>query len=571
MTDDTYTDADKHLLAGRYQVGQRIGGGRMTDVYRAQDTELGKTVAIKILNEDIAEDTTFAERFIQEAKAFADDDGNPDQTKHPNVVPILDAGVDEGQHYVVMEFVRGKTLADVLREQGALPHERAMEITESVCRGLSFAQSHGVIHRDITPSNILIADDDTVMLMDAGVARPTSATTAAQTAAMLGNAHYISPELARGGEPFARSDIYSLGIVLYEMLTGRPPFPGESPVAVAMQHVRESPKRPNEVDPSIPAALSDITMKCLAKNPGERYGTPDDLRVELEKLRGAGTTVSTENANTQVIHTGTGADTMVFTSAAASQGRQIDPKYIIGALVALLVIGIVVFLLFLRTEEVEVPNLVGQRIENAQSALASLGLKAGVINQVSRDGQNIGVVIEQAPPPLTNRPPGSTVTLIVPVLPQQKAVPDFTNTSIDAARAQIQSLGFTMGTITEQPSTVAEGLVIGQDPAPTTMVDPGSVINLTVSAGQDLSVVPSVVCLKVNDAAVQLDQAGLKMTIAGVESNSLCTGGGARIARQEPTSGIEAPNGTIVEVWTTQEPSPQPSASPTSPSPSPTA
>ena len=569
MTDDTFTDADKHLLGGRYQVGQRIGGGRMTDVYRATDTTLGKTVAIKILNEDIAEDAVFAERFVREAQAFSADDADPENTTHPNLVSILDAGVDEGQHYVVMEFVRGKTLSDIIRERGALSAERTMEITEAVCRGLTFAHTHGVIHRDVTPANILIGDDEAIKLMDAGVARPTSATTAAQTAAMLGTAHYISPELARGGEPFARSDIYSLGTVMYEMLTGRPPFPGESPVAVAMQHVRETPKRPNEIDTAIPQRLSEITMKALAKNPGERYGSPDEIRNELEKLRGANTKVTNENANTQVIHTGAGADTMLFTSAAANQRRNISPKFLIGVGLAVLVIAIAIFFLFLRQTKIEIPNLVGQNVEDAQRELEEAGLEVRTIDQASPDGTNIGKVVEQAPPPGTEVLEGSAVTLTVATPMQSIVVPDLVNSTEDGAAATLEGLGLSLGTVNRQPSETPAGLVIAQDPPAGTELESGAVVNITVSVGQENVTIPSVTCLKINDAAIQLDQAGLQMTIAGVEANSLCPGG-ARVARQDPVAGSEIARGSVISVWSTESPSPAASPSPgTSPSPSP--
>ena len=532
MTDDTYTDADKHLLGGRYQVGQRVGGGRMTDVYRATDTVLGKTVAIKILNEDIAEDDEFAQRFVREAKAFAADDADPADTTHPALVSILDAGTDEGQHYVVMEFVRGRTLAEVIRERGALGPERAMEITEAVCRGLTFAHKHGVIHRDITPSNILMGDDDSIKLMDAGIARPTSATTAAQTAAMLGSAHYISPELARGGEPFARSDIYSLGIVLYEMLTGRPPFPGESPVAVAMQHVRETPKRPVEIDPAIGQPLSDITMKALSKNPGERYGSPDELRLDLEKLHAAEAIATEDTPTTQVIPSTIGADTMLFTSDAASNERRLNPKVLIGIGIGVLVVAIAVFFMFLRTTNVEIPNLIGQNISTATTTLESLGLEVTTIDQASPDGTNIGKVVDQAPDPLTIVPEGATITLTVSTPLDTVLVPDLVNSTEGGATSTLRNLGLSIGTIDTQPSATPAGLVTAQDPPAGTEVEPGSVVSITVSAGQSTVTVPSVTCLKVNDAAIQLDQAGLQMTIAGTEANSLCQGG-ARIARQD--------------------------------------
>jgi serine/threonine-protein kinase len=552
------------LLGDRYRLGERVGTGRMTEVFRAEDTTRNTTVAVKILNQDFLEDRAFAERFVNEALTFIDASAGGEDVEHPN--------------YVVMEFVDGKTLEQIIREEGALDPARAAKIAADVCRALSFAHRHGIIHRDVTTANILVAADGTAKLMDVGIARPTSATTASQTAAMLGAATYISPEIARGGEPFARSDLYSLGIVLYEMLTGRPPFTGESPVAVAMQHVRETPKNPTELNPSVPAELEAIVMRALAKSPADRYPNADELRTDLEKLAQppAPPEAAPAAAKTEEIQTsGAGAETMVFTSPAAGKDRRVNWKILIPgiAVVLLLIAGGV--LLFMRSGVVTVPNLVGQNQQQATATLAELDLRVIILQQVSETDPP-GTVLAQAPQPNTQVPKGETVTLTIAAAATDVTVPDVVSRTEEDAEQLLTDAGLKVGTISRVTSTSPPGTVISQDPAPGSVVDPGTPVNLEVSAAQEDLTVPNLVCRPVDLAASQLAGSGLQMTIAGQEPNTLC-GTGNRIARQDPLPGGTIESGAIITVWTTEgvptpSPSPGGAVSPgASPSPSPVA
>lgn len=555
------------LLGERYELGEVIGSGRMTKVYRGVDTLLSKPVAIKILDEDFVEDPAFADRFVQEALAFVEQSNTADNMANAHLVELLDAGQDGDTFYVVMEYVQGSTLAQVLREEGKLPRDRALKIGEAICRALDFAHGHGIIHRDVTTANILIGPGaDDVKLMDTGVARPTSATTAAQTSAMLGAATYISPEIARGGEPFARSDLYSLGIILYEMLTGRAPFSGESPVAVAMQHVRETPKKPSELNPEITPELEAVITKALAKNPADRYASADALRSDLEKVRIAQRQdePAAPGDPTEVISPLSTADTMAFSSAGASKERRVNPLLVVGVVAAVAVVLGLLFIFVGRVPTVLVPNLIGQPDEVATSALSKAGLRTVIINSVVDDPAQVGLVIRQAPSPDAELVEDGTVTLTIGVQSAEIAVPTVTGLDQQAATAALEGAGLSVGTVTTQDDgTVAAGLVISQIPTAGTFVASGASVDVVVSGGLSIVEVPDISCTPINVAARQLAELDLQMSVQGQEANALC-GTGNRIARQQPLPGSDVDAQSIVIVWTTEgDPvtSPTPSAS----------
>lgn len=575
MSDDA-SPAVPTLLGQRYQLGERIGGGRMTDVYQGSDTQTGRAVAIKILNADFVEDEAFAQRFVQEAELFVQEEQGAGGMGNPNLVQILDAGIDGATYWVAMELVSGATLAFLERQNpGPMDAARAVNITIEVCRGLAFAHGHGVIHRDVTSHNILIGSKEgggeTVKLMDAGIARPTSATSAAQTAATLGAATYISPEIARGGEPFARSDLYSLGVVLYEMLTGRPPFSGDSPVAVAMSHVRETPKRPSEIIPSIDQKLDTIVMRCLAKNPADRYASADELRVDLEQARPSSATpaASLETGGEATapimdsVRAVAEADTMLFTSPnAGGTGRGLSTRTLI---IAAVVAGLAVagaFLLLSRGSEIVMPNLIGQQSQVAQTALQKAGLEVVVINRVSTTNDP-GIVLDQAPSAGQHVPPGQTVTLTVSVAAQEITVPNLAGLSQADALAALESAQLTLGLVDRVECPLPADQVCTQTPAAGTTVSQGTQVDFAISTGKAIAAVPTLDCTPIIQAANQLASQGLQMTIVGQETSDLCPPGN-RIARQDPAPGADPPADGIVRVWTTEG---VPTPSPTSPAP----
>jgi serine/threonine protein kinase len=262
------------VLGGRYELQSRLGRGGMATVFRGSDRVLGRSVAVKVLASTFAKDGTFVERFRREAQAAAG-------LNHPNVVAVFDTGSDDGVHYIVMEYVEGRTLADVIREEGALPPTRAAEIAATVCRALSSAHEKGMVHRDVKPGNVLLTSDGGVKVADFGIARVVSGEPLTVTGSVMGTASYLSPEQATGSKVDRRSDIYSLGCVLYEMLTGRIPFEGDTPVSIAYKHVEEEPTAPSSVNPAVPSALEAVVKRAMAKSPADRYQSSDEMARDL--------------------------------------------------------------------------------------------------------------------------------------------------------------------------------------------------------------------------------------------------------------------------------------------------
>jgi serine/threonine-protein kinase len=267
---------DARVLNGRYEVESRLGEGGMATVFGGSDRLLGRKVAIKVLARQYAKDRTAVERFRREAQAAAG-------LNHPNVVSVFDTGSDEGVHYIVMEQVQGRTLADIIRNESALPPSRAADIAVGICRALASAHEKGMVHRDVKPGNVLLTPEGGVKVADFGIARVASVDTLTATGSVMGTASYLSPEQARGGSIDPRSDIYSLGCVLYEMLTGKPPFDGETPLSIAYKHVEEQPVPPSSLNPAVPAELEAVVEKAMAKDPDDRYGSAAEMARDLRE------------------------------------------------------------------------------------------------------------------------------------------------------------------------------------------------------------------------------------------------------------------------------------------------
>jgi len=414
------------LLGGRYLVESELGRGGMATVFKGTDTVLGRPVALKVLSPQYSGDANFVTRFRREAQAAA-------RLNHPNLVSVYDTGTDDGIHFIVMEYVEAKTLADYLAGGGRIMPERSIEIAEAVCDALSVAHAHGIIHRDIKPANIMITAKGDVKVTDFGIARVISgADTLAQTAAVLGTASYLSPEQAQSQPVDQRSDIYSLGVALYEMVTGSPPFSGDSPVMVASKHVLEQPTPPSKLNADVSPELEAVIMKAMAKNPDNRYQDADEMRADLERARlGQGvqaTPLMPESARTQRIAPA-GPPTAVLPPGAPGDGER--RRWWIPALIVLLILAVLGGGLYLlassllstNTDSVKVPDVLGFTEEAATRTLKAAGFDVTTEFQVTTDQAKIGEVIEQSPDPDSFLQEGETVTITVGKRPAQVEVP----------------------------------------------------------------------------------------------------------------------------------------------------
>ncbi|HEX5947946.1 MAG TPA: Stk1 family PASTA domain-containing Ser/Thr kinase, partial [Actinomycetota bacterium] len=406
----------KRVLAGRYEIDSLLGQGGMARVFRGNDRVLDRTVAIKVLSPQFADDDQFVTRFRREAQAAAG-------LNHPNIVSVYDTGDQGDVHFIVMEYIEGRTLRDVIRGEGPLLPERGAEIGEAVARALSTAHQAGLVHRDIKPGNIMLTRDGEVKVMDFGIARTSTGDTLTQTAAVLGTASYLSPEQAQGHSVDARSDLYSLGCVLYEMLTGRAPFIGDSPVAIAYKHVKEDPVPPSHLNPDVPPTLDAVVMKCMAKNPANRYETAEELRADLERARRGLPTLATPvlagDATAVVTGPVDAGETAVMTGVPPDEQEGGRRRWLIaiGVIVALAALGLAAFFLVRSllpppTELVPVPGVVGQPEDEAVETLEEAGFSVQVDEQFDPEVRR-GLVSSQDPPADERVEEGSEVSLVV--------------------------------------------------------------------------------------------------------------------------------------------------------------
>ncbi len=558
-------------LGGRYRVEHELGRGGMAKVYRGEDTVLGRAVAIKILAPQFADDPNFVSRFRREAQAAA-------RISNQNLVSVFDTGSDDGVHFIVMEYVEGKTLAEFLTGGGRIMPDRAIEIAADVCRALEAAHAQGVIHRDIKPGNIMLDQRGDVKVTDFGIARMvTTAETVAQTAAVLGTASYLSPEQAQGQPVDGRSDIYSLGCVLYEMVTGRPPFLGDSPVTVASKQVLEQPTPPSRLNRDVSADLEAVILRAMAKNPANRYQTAAEFRSDLERVRRGMPVEATpllpvDAGSTQVISREAAGRTAVLPPT--QQPEPPRSRWWIPVLVTLLILGILALVLFLlaknllnnnnddgqQTQTVIVPNVVGERLNAAKSDLEAEGLVVPdekvirVPAPVDQPDAEPGTVIEQDPVADTEVDEGTEVALTVVEEPGTVTLPTGltgqTPEEVQAALLAV-SLDFVITTQPEPSAEVGQDLVTRIDPPEGTAdVAPDATITIFVSSGPENVTVPDVRCQPFGAASAQLRSAGLNPVISDstVAPNTLCPNPN-RVAQQDPTPGTPVPAGTTVTLF----------------------
>lgn len=563
-------------LGDRYDVGQVIGRGGMAEVYEGTDRRLNRRVAIKVLRPDLARDPMFQERFRREAQSAAG-------LNHPNIVAIYDTGEDligEGANqvsvpYIVMEFVDGVTLRHMLNNGPRILPERALEIIAGVLAALDYAHRHGIVHRDIKPANIMINTNGDAKVMDFGIARAMSdaATSVTATSAVMGTAQYLSPEQARGELVDARSDIYSSGCVLYELLTGVTPFNGDSPVAIAYQHVNEPPKPPSTLDNSIPSSLDSITLGALAKSPSNRYQTAAEMRSDVERSI-AGMPIMSRNIHpTEAIPTNepTAAipivDGLPGTVAVAPTKTTNNRARWFFTGFATVFAAALIFLLgdnLFNTgpETVAVPNVKAQTVEEATLALTEVGLVVGTQTPQADDNAPKGTIIGQDPAAGELIELGQAVNLIVSAGKDQTSVPDLVDlASSEDARLALTEARLVLGKVTPKDSDKPEGTVIGQDPEANTSVDIGTLVSITVSSGK--VPVPNVVGANQTDAKNTLLNAGFLVEVVFEENGALAEN---TVISQNPAADSVTLKGTTVTIKVSKLPivvAPTPTPTPT--------
>ena len=525
------------VLGGRYEIHRRIARGGMADVFLARDSALDRPVAVKVLFPEFATDPAFVERFRREAQAAAN-------LSHPNIVGVYDWGAEAGTYYIVMEYVEGQSLAEVVRQAGPLNPQRAATMAFEVAGALGHAHQRGVVHRDIKPGNVLVSTSGTVKVTDFGIARALSSPSdeLTQAGSVMGTATYFSPEQAQGFQVDARSDLYSLGVVLFEIVCGRPPFVGESPVAIAYKHVQELPPRPSQIVAGIPAGLEAIIGRLLAKAPDQRYLSADDLRADLRRyLDGAATlaeqagqrTVANPTADaaaTTAMPVQTAAPTTVAATVAApvaqpapaatpvAVGAEPDDApsrtgmFVAAALVLLLALGglgywFVQSLSDTSGDQLTVPNVVDLQEADATKKLTDEGFNPVVTRQASTDAA-VGVVFRQTPDANAKLEKGGDVTIFVSTGPDMVAVPKVNGLSEAEATAALKDAGFTVRSEQVEHDTIETGKVIESVPAQDTPAPKGGEIVLRVSKGKASVAIPDVKGKPVDAARKALTDAG---------------------------------------------------------------
>lgn len=549
------------IFDNRYEIIRRLGSGGMADVYLARDTHLGRDVAIKILYKRYASDSDFVTRFKREAQAAAG-------LNHPHIVSIYDRGETEGSYYIAMEYLEGKSLKEVISDEGRLQPARAIGIAEQILQALSFAHENHVIHRDIKPHNIIINSRDGVKVTDFGIARAGASAKMTETGSILGTAQYLSPEQAQGKVVEQGSDLYSLGVVLFEMLTGRVPFEGENPVAIALKHLSDAPVPPQELVPEIPDNLNAVVMKALAKDPQRRYRHADEFLADLRRCQQdlpVAAPPADDTAPTSIISPAAVAAAGEQTAVRSRRSQPQPPKKrrrllylaLLAAALALAAIGIYL-LAFAQKGTIDVPDVVGVERQQAERIIRDRGLVPEVEAEEFSDQVPAGSVIRQNPEGGSKLKEGGTVRLVISRGGDRVTVPSVVGQTASYAESKLREAGLSPE---RQPDafsdTVAEGSVISQDPAGGSQAAKGSTVRYVVSKGEqppNQVAVPDLSGLSQSAAESRLASVRLELgTVSEAYSDTVPAG---QVIIQNPAAGREVDEGSSVNITVSLGPEP---------------
>ena len=554
--------ADDTVVDGRYRIVGRIGSGGMADVYRAEDTHLGREVALKMLHRRFAQDAEFVERFRREAKSAAG-------LQHPNVVGVFDRGEHDGTYYIAMECLHGRTLKDVVHEEAPVDQLRVIDLGVQILAAAAFAHKRGVIHRDFKPHNVIVDDEGVAKVTDFGIARA-GASEMTETGSIMGTAQYLSPEQAQGHAVAATSDLYSIGVMLYELLTGRLPFEGDSAVAIALKHLSEPPPPMSSDGLVIEPNLESVVLGALAKDPAARWQSAEDFAAALEACRpyveaqAAGGPVTESTAVFAPIPVADPAATAVGPAAAGppatepsagTPGQMARRRRWPAVALALLVLALVGLMLyaFSRPEQVEIPKVTGLNLTDARERLDKAGFEEVEIER-ERSLKRVDTVLRQDPDAGEQAAKGETVTLAVSRGPGKARVPSVRNLPRRRAVRELERAELKVTADPQPSSRVKEGSAIGTSPEEGTLVDRGSRVRLFVSSGPEPITVPNVVGLSRESAESRLDREGLAVQVETQESERPED----EVIAQSPASGTNLDSGDRVTITVSTGPGEQP-------------
>lgn len=536
------------LLGGRYEVLEQVGGGGMSIVYRARDKYLNRIVAIKVLREHLTSDEEFVARFRREAQAVA-------SLSHPNIVSIYDVGQDQGMYYLVMEMIEGRNLKEIIKEKGKIPVNEAVEIAKQICEALEHAHQQQIIHRDIKPHNIILTADGKAKVTDFGIARAVSTATVTHTGSIMGSVHYFSPEQAKGEIADEKSDIYALGVVFYEMMTGKLPFEGDSPISVAMKKINGDPQAPREINPLIPETMEQVIKRAMARNPHKRYETVTQLKRDI---------ISAQLYNKLEYSENDFDDTITIPNLRKIEGKSKQGAsmrmwtwIIIGLIIIGFILGMFISAKVMSIGEVTVPDVEEKTIDEAKAILKKVELELNVVRKANHPTIDQGLIISQEPKPQLIVRKNSVVEVVVSEGQAMATVPNVLNSSLLTAEVALSNEGLKVGEITRvYHEQIPSGQVVHQEPLANKEVIQGTSVNLIVSKGPEPIWIrmPVVTGIPVSQARSIIQNYNLQVGVVQPETSYEHPAG--IVLRQDPGADSEILKGSVVNLVISGGPGP---------------